>query len=159
MTTNEAGYRDGTQDSPTILDVAAYILAMHDGMLSTMALQKLCFIAQGYHLAWRDRPLFDDRFEAWASGPVSRTLYNEHVGEYSVDTIPAGNPFNLSTDHRGLVDAVIEKLGRVSGPMLGDLTQECSAWMVARGALGTEEKCRTLLDVDLIREHYVAVQR
>ncbi|WP_433359512.1 Panacea domain-containing protein [Streptosporangium sp. CA-115845] len=35
-----------------------------------MKLQKLCYYFYGYHLAWEERQLFPERFEAWANGPV-----------------------------------------------------------------------------------------
>ncbi|MBQ1164076.1 DUF4065 domain-containing protein, partial [Streptomyces sp. A73] len=43
-------------------------------------LQKLCYFAYGYHLAWEGRPLFREPFEAWANGPVVYDLYDQHLG-------------------------------------------------------------------------------
>ena len=48
--------------------------------MSAMKLQKLCYFSYGYHLAWEERPLFPERFEAWANGPVSPPLYAMHRG-------------------------------------------------------------------------------
>ena len=43
-----------------------------------LALQKLVFLAHGYHLAYTDGvPLIDEPLEAWDYGPVCRSLYNE----------------------------------------------------------------------------------
>ncbi len=41
--------------------------------MSAMKLQKLCYYAYGYHLAWEERRLFPERFEAWANGPCARS--------------------------------------------------------------------------------------
>ena len=57
-----------------INDVAAYILDRR-GPMTVMKLQKLCYYAYGYHLAWEGRRLFPERFEAWANGPVAPALY------------------------------------------------------------------------------------
>ena len=54
-----------------VQDAAAYILRRQGGM-AAMKLQRLCYFAYGYHLAWEERPLFPERFEAWANGPICR---------------------------------------------------------------------------------------
>ena len=59
----------------TIIDVANYILDKM-GELTTMKLQKLTYYCQAWSLAWDEKPLFEDDFEAWANGPVSRKLYD-----------------------------------------------------------------------------------
>ncbi len=41
-----------------------------------MKLQKLCYYCQAWYLAWNNEPLFDEEFEAWASGPVCKELYD-----------------------------------------------------------------------------------
>ena len=64
-----------------VQDVAAYILGKL-GTMTAMKLQKLCYFAYGYHLAWEERPLFPERFEAWANGPVSPALYALHRGRF-----------------------------------------------------------------------------
>lgn len=53
-----------------IFDVAKYILTEIGGV-STMKLQKLCYYSLVESLR-RDpeHPLFRERFEAWANGPV-----------------------------------------------------------------------------------------
>ena len=67
----------------SIIDVAEHILT-EQGEMSTMKLQKLLYFSQGWALAWTGVPLFVEEFEAWASGPVCRELYELHRGEYSV---------------------------------------------------------------------------
>jgi uncharacterized phage-associated protein len=65
-------------------DVAAFILRDR-GPMTAMKLQKLCYYAYGYHLAWEGRQLFPERFEAWANGPVCRALYREHAGRFQLE--------------------------------------------------------------------------
>lgn len=45
--------------------------------ISPMKLIKLAYICHGFHLAYFDKPLFDDKVEAWKYGPVIRSIYNE----------------------------------------------------------------------------------
>ena len=60
--------------------VAEYILFKY-GPMSHLKLQKLLYFVQGYHLAYFGKPLFEDDFEAWVHGPVSRKLFEKHRAE------------------------------------------------------------------------------
>jgi hypothetical protein len=77
---------------PGIFDVARYILNKLGGTTS-MKLQKLCYYAQAWTLAWDDEPLFAENFQAWAGGPVCYELFKAHQGE-----------FKLSADFLGPAD-------------------------------------------------------
>jgi uncharacterized phage-associated protein len=49
-----------------------------------MKLQKLCYYAQGWWLAWTGAPLFPEDSQAWASGPICPTLYDLHKDVFVV---------------------------------------------------------------------------
>jgi len=70
--------------SAGVLDVAAYILGKH-GPMTHMKLQRLVYYSQAWHLAWDGVPLFPERIEAWANGPVVPVLYEALKGEFLVD--------------------------------------------------------------------------
>ncbi len=58
-------------------------LAAHDeepDYLTNLRLQKLLYYAQAWSLAMRDKPLFDDRIEAWPSGPVVPSVFDRFLG-------------------------------------------------------------------------------
>ncbi|MCC6923464.1 MAG: DUF4065 domain-containing protein [Nitrosomonas sp.] len=61
-------------------DVADYIL-VKQGAISAMKLQKLIYYSQAWSLVWDDEPLFNNKIEAWANGPVVRDLYEKHRGK------------------------------------------------------------------------------
>ena len=86
----------------TAHDVAAYILSKQGG-LPAMKLQKLLYYAQAWGLVWDEEPLFGDRIEAWANGPVVKALYDSHRGQFKVSTI-AGNPDNLTVSQLDTID-------------------------------------------------------
>jgi uncharacterized phage-associated protein len=54
-------------------DVAAYILS-RQGRMTAMKLQKLVYYSQAWSVVWDERPLFPEKIEAWANGPVVRDL-------------------------------------------------------------------------------------
>ncbi len=46
-------------------------------LLSATKLQRLTYVAHGWHLALYDAPLLDESVEAWSYGPVVVSLYHE----------------------------------------------------------------------------------
>ena len=94
--------------------VADYFLLRVDptegDTISNLKLQKLCFYAQAWALALRDRALFENECEAWAHGPVVPELYDrfKHNGWQAID------PTDLKTDPlSSLSDEDIELLDTV----------------------------------------------
>lgn len=64
----------------TARQVADWFLAWGDQNEATptnLKLQKLLYYAQGHHLGAHGMPLFDDDIEAWAHGPVVRSVYHD----------------------------------------------------------------------------------
>ena len=74
-----------------IFDVSEYILTSIGDQISTMKLQKLCYYAQAWSLAWGKGALFSEDFYKWENGPVCPKLFYVHQGEFyiSQDGIPA----------------------------------------------------------------------
>ena len=120
-------------------DVAAYIL-QKQGSLSTWKLQKLLYYAQAWHLVWDDEPLFPEKIEAWANGPVVRDLYRDHRGAFTVSSWPKGNVANLSTSERETIDAVLNFYGPKSGHWLSELTHQEDPWVDARAGMAPRER-------------------
>ena len=92
----------------SVFDVAKYIL-LKMGSVSTWKLQKLCY----WTLAWTDQPLFEEDFQAYATGPVCPELFHAHQGKYriSFEDLKLGNPDNLSDDQKDSIDKVLEEYG------------------------------------------------
>jgi uncharacterized phage-associated protein len=136
----------------SVQDVAAYILAK-DGPMSAMKLQKLCYFAYGYHLAWEDRQLFPERFEAWANGPVVYELYDLHRGRYQLGkTEINGNPDALDTGEKGSVNVVLENFGTYDAHQLSAMTHQPGPWLDARKRAGVTDLQRSseeLLDEEI----------
>lgn len=141
----------------SVHDVAAYVVEAFDRPVSTMKLQKLVYLSQGWSLALRNRPMFIGEFEAWANGPVNRTLFRHHRTEYSVSRWRLGNPDNLDEDEQSVVDAVLDNYGALSGAELSDLTHVSGTpWARARERAGADEgqPAQEALSDDDIREHF-----
>lgn len=115
----------------SVKDVAAYIL-QKSGPMTAMKLQKLCYYSQAWHLVWEEKPLFGDRIEAWANGPVAPTLYQVHRGKFIVreEDIP-GEPEALDQDESESVDIILGHYGKFSAQHLSDQTHSERPWIDA----------------------------
>ncbi|GII00806.1 Panacea domain-containing protein [Planobispora takensis] len=142
-----------------VQDVAAYILG-RVGPMTAMKLQKLCYYAYGYHLAWEGRQLFPERFEAWANGPVVPALYARHRGRFQLgkgDIV--GNPQALDPGERESVDLVLEGLGGHTAHTLSQMTHRERPWTAARerAGVGPLDRTNEQLDDNEIAEFFEAL--
>lgn len=134
-------------------DVAAYILSKK-GSLSAMTLQKLVYYSQAWSLVWDERPLFDERIEAWVNGPVSPDLYEKHKGKYSVTEWTWGSPDNLDDLAKETVDAVLEYYKKYDGGQLSALTHNEDPWKFSRAGLRDDERGNREITLDSMAEYY-----
>lgn len=146
----------------TVHDVAAYILAKTEPM-SAIKLQKLCYFSYGYHLAWEGRPLFAQRFQAWANGPVCPELHAAHRGrsELKEGDLP-GDPAALEDGERESVDLVLENLAELGPHELSELTHRQGPWLRARARAEQHEHepaPEALLDEDIAEFFALLVER
>jgi len=137
----------------TVDDVAAAILAK-TGPISAVKFQKLVFYAQAIHLAAHHTPLFEDRIEAWAQGPVVRSLYKQHRGSYSVTDWPTGDPAHLSRQAQQSVGQTVARYGHLSAESLSALTHRELPWRATRGSLGPNIRSESAIPIALIDSFY-----
>lgn len=116
-----------------------------------MKLQKLLYYAQAWHLAWEGKPLFAERLEAWAQGPVSPHVFGalrHEGGVLSSQPLPAEA---LST-----LDAVLGAYGARSGRWLSELTHREAPWRTARAGLPDEAPSKEEISVEVMRQTYAS---
>ena len=117
----------------TVFDVASYILSKNSPM-PAMKLQKLVYYCQAWSLVWDDSLLFEDRIEAWANGPVVKSLFNAHKGRFLLnkDEFIELSKTTLSEIQKETVDAVLTSYGDKTSQWLIDLTHNETPWINAR---------------------------
>lgn len=140
----------------TAHDVAAYILNK-SGPMSAMKLQKLVYYSQAWHLVWEDEPLFKERIEAWANGPVVPDLYKHHRGDFTVTDWTPGSADNLAPEQKGSVDAVLDFYGDKDAFWLSELTHREAPWMDAREGLGPGDRSNRQIKPAAMAEFYGAL--
>ena len=139
--------------------------------LTPMKIQKLVYIAHGWHLALLDRPLIRERVEAWRWGPVIEVLYHEFKGfakqpitrrardYYGGDLfaierqVPEIHFVGGDADRtRALLDRVWDVYGGLTATQLSRMThQEGTPWRDAASQL------RAYISESQIRDYYKAL--
>ncbi|MHB1772042.1 MAG: Panacea domain-containing protein [Acidimicrobiales bacterium] len=142
----------------TVDDVAAAVLE-RTGPIDTFKLQKLVYYCQAWHLVWDDEPLFMERIEAWAGGPVVRALYDVHRGKYAASDWPAGDPANLTESELETVEVVVDAYGKLTGRQLSQLTHAEAPWRDARGDLAPGERGNRVIDPGAIQDYYSGIDQ
>lgn len=145
----------------TVFDVASYILAKLGEQaklpVTTWKLQKLVYYSQAWSAVWSDEPLFNDRIEAWANGPVSPDLYAAHKGQFQISTLPVGDFNRLTDDERESIDIVLEHYGPKSAQYLSELTHAEQPWIAAREGLAPGERGSNEITVESMVEYYGSI--
>ena len=138
-----------------VFDVATYILE-HIGPCSSMKLHKLLYYCQAWSLVWDDKPLFDSPIEAWANGPVVRTIFNFHKGLFLVNTktFALGNPNILNTNQIETIKSVLDFYGNKPTQWLADLTHSEDPWIKARVGLTPTDRGSNVISLESMAEYY-----
>ena len=143
----------------SVFDVAKYILEKMGEPVSTWKLQKLVYYAQAWSLVWDEAPLFRERIEAWANGPVCPELYKIHRGNFYISSndVKKGMAESLTNEQRETLDAVIKYYGDKSGSYLSALTHKERPWKETRGDLPAGTPSSREIPLDLMADYYGAI--
>ena len=160
------------------LAVANYFLSNYkDTGISPLKIQKLTYIAHGWHLALFGEPLVsDENAEAWRYGPVFPSLYHEFKHRRNLPIIELGTEIDFKDKYefnddgtfvmkvpeiekddettRGLLDRIWEVYGDWSGSELSGLCHEADTpwdktWEKNKGQKNAN------IPNDLIKKHYL----
>ena len=118
--------------SSNIFDVASYIFEKwHKPYITQIELYKLLWFCQGWHFNVREKPLFNELFEAWNNGPVPRELWNIYKGKinlYERDFRNLGDSDNVPTKSKKIIKKVLNHYGKFSQTTLIYLSHQCKPW-------------------------------
>ena len=150
------GHNQGGAVMANVFDVVQYILHKQ-GPMTTMKLQKLVYYSQAWSLVWDEKPLFDDKIEAWTSGPVVRELFALHRGQFIVNGIEKGDTNNLAKEEKETIDAVLEFYGNQTAQYLCDLTHLEAPWLEALKGIPDGENCENVISLATMHEYYSSI--
>ncbi len=126
--------------------------------MSTWKLQKLCFYSQAWSLAWVNKSLFEEDFQAWSSGPVCPELYEVHRGLFMVTLDDIPEPLEaqpgLNEEQSETIDRVLDLYGDWEPYELRQQTHEEDPWKAARGDTKNGDPCEAVISKDSMGEYY-----
>ena len=140
--------------------VAEFIIAFsheHGDPVSNLKLQKLLYYAQAWYLALSDKPLFDERIEAWVHGPAVPPVYGEFK-EWSWKSIdlevgaPAFDDLQI-VEH---LNEVMDVYGGLSAFQLEKMTHEEDPWKNARAGLAPDVSSSAIISHEAMKRYYSA---
>jgi uncharacterized phage-associated protein len=141
----------------TANQVADYFLSFcreHGDFLTNLKLQKIVYYAQAWHLALLDKPLFDDKIEAWVHGPVIKSVYNRFkLGGASPITDEVKMP-TIDSKTVKFLDKIFAVFGRFSAWELEQMTHLESPWIKARGGIAIDEPCNNVISIEEMKSFY-----
>ena len=131
--------------------VANYFLSKYGKHgITPLKMQKLVYVAHGWHLAFHDEPLVDDEYaEAWEYGPVFSSLYHEFKHRGRLPIVEPATDLDSDLNEmapkipksdkqtRRLLDKVWDVYGERSGLELSRMThRRDSPWATTRERSG-----------------------
>ncbi len=123
--------------------------------LTNMQLQKLVYIASGFHLGFTGKPLIHDKVHAWQFGPVIPCLYDalRKFGNGPVtERLETGDSIPRDSFAFDVISQVLQGYGKMSGPKLSALTHlPGSPW---HKTWERDENRFGVIPVEMITEHY-----
>jgi uncharacterized phage-associated protein len=114
--------------------IANYMLQLGNpeigDIISNLKLQKLLYYAQGVHLAYFQKPLFEDEIHAWPYGPVVEIVYHnfKNFGSNAIFLSDEMAEPNLLKPQFQLINRVFSELGQYSGWKLSAMTHDENPW-------------------------------
>lgn len=144
----------------TAFQVADNILssaAEYGDPITNLKLQKLLYYAQAWHLALHDKPLFDERIEAWVHGPAVPPVYGAFKAMGWQPIVPPPIIVDVSDAVKSHVREVLEAYGGLSAYQLELLTHQEYPWQNARRGLAPDEPSNNIISQDDMKAFYRAV--
>jgi uncharacterized phage-associated protein len=139
--------------------VAEFVIAFsheHGDPVSNLKLQKLLYYAQAWFLAIYDKPLFDERIEAWVHGPAVPPVYGDFK-KWSWQPINCEVAFpELDARIKEHLEEVMDVYGGMSAYELEKLTHSEDPWKSARGGIAPDEASNAIISHDDMRRYYRA---
>ncbi|MGM1048413.1 MAG: Panacea domain-containing protein [Bacillota bacterium] len=145
---------------PTIQDVANFFLYRFQfdegSSITHLKLQKLCYYAQAWNLAFEKEPLMDADFQAWIHGPVNSGLYNQYRDHQwqSIDPVPQFDKKKFTGDQLDLLEEVWKTYGKYDGRYLEELTHQEEPWQEAREGYSPSQRCEVVISNETMERFY-----
>lgn len=117
-------------------------------------LQMLCYYAKAWYLAFYDRNLIDEQFEAWVNGAVQPALYQKYK-KYQYGDIPKlSDTGEIPEEFLSFAQEVYRSYGHLTGYELEVVIHQEDPWIEARGNCKPWECCHNHISEDSMKKYY-----
>lgn len=131
--------------------------------MTNLKVQKLVYYAQAWHLALKNKPLFNEDFQAWVHGPVIPELYFKYKEKGIRGSIPIPVECSFEDIKTRLDSETIDFLLEVAnqymvfnGFALEEMTHQEDPWKIARGATSVDGRSDSVISKDSMRDYYAS---
>ncbi len=151
---------------PGALEVAAFLVHLASAeeepeFLGTLRLNRLLYYCQGWHLATCGRPLFPERIEAWATGPVVPVVYEALLCRewepIRSEDLPASEP--LAPADQDHVVGVWDAYKNFTGMKLRELACAEPPWLAARNGRSVPEQSDAEITLEAMTAYFGSLLR
>jgi uncharacterized phage-associated protein len=126
--------------------------------MTPLKLQKLVYYAQAWHITIFEKPLFSEKIEAWAHGPVVKNLWERFRGLPKDKSIDRSNlqieSLVFSPNTLELLEEVNDIYGEHSGSHLEELTHSELPWKNARKGVPIHEGSSNEITLEAMKDFY-----
>ncbi len=140
-----------------IWQVVGYILSKAFD-ITPLTLQKLLYYSQGVSYICFGKPIFNDDCEAWAHGPVFRSVYCRFHGWEPIYVEKEIDFSALNESEKAIIDSVMRNFGCYSGRILEQFTHLETPWLKTRADLPVGEPSNRIIEKKLIAEYFTAIK-
>ena len=134
-----------------ILNVAEYIFREYyrvtGKLIDEMKLQKLLYFSQRETLAILNKPLFNEEFEGWKYGPISREVRTV----FTKDGINTDTE-DIKSENKYIINNVILEYGSLASWKLSEISHKEVSWLNSRKDLKDGENGDRKIKLEDIRE-------
>lgn len=136
------------------IDIANALVKLSDDdsgdVVTNLKLQKLVYYVQGFHLAFFNEPIFEDKIVAWEHGPVVVGLYHD-LKRFKSGAVELEDEVSseLTADQLKLISDVNTVYGQFSAWKLRDMTHLEAPWM--------STKRGEVIDNELIKNYFKTI--
>lgn len=149
-------------NSLTIFDIANFFLKIVDrdsgSTITPLKLQKILYYAQGYHLAYYDKELFPEDFQAWAHGPANEEIYEKYK-EFGFNSIPYPEEEipDIDDEKNDFLNDIWQTFGIYDGKYLEEQTHREKPWIDARKGYAPGAKCQEIISKQSMKDFFKAL--
>ena len=134
-----------------ILNVAEYIFKEYyrvtGELIDEMKLQKLLYFSQRETLAILNKPLFNEEFEGWKYGPISRGVRTV----FTKDGINTDTE-DIKSENKYIINNVILEYGSLASWKLSEISHKEVSWLNSRKDLKDGENGNRKIKLEDIKE-------